>query len=79
MKTSKRKANHPDQNAPVIHSPKLPPTLEQIRQRAHEIYQARGDAPGRELDDWLQAERELKTKMGQLAEENPANPHLSQD
>jgi len=48
------------------------PTPEQIRQRAHEIYQARGDAPGRELDDWLQAERELKTKMGQLPEKNPA-------
>jgi len=40
--------------------PQFPPTPEQIRQRAHEIYLARGGAAGRELDDWLQAERELK-------------------
>jgi hypothetical protein len=33
---------------------------EKIRNRAHEIYQRRGEEPGRDLDDWLQAERELK-------------------
>ncbi|MGA2787409.1 MAG: DUF2934 domain-containing protein [Verrucomicrobiota bacterium] len=60
MRTSKRKASERYQSAPTIHSPKLPPTLEQIRQRAHEIYLARGSAAGRELDDWLQAERELQ-------------------
>jgi hypothetical protein len=31
---------------------------ERIRQRAHDIYLARGCAPGHEWDDWLQAERE---------------------
>jgi hypothetical protein len=31
-----------------------------IRRRAYEIYRERGEQPGRELDDWLQAERELK-------------------
>jgi hypothetical protein len=30
-----------------------------IRRRAYEIYLERGEQPGRELDDWLQAEREL--------------------
>jgi hypothetical protein len=59
MRTSKRKAIERDQSAPTIHTPKPPPTLEQIRQRIHEIYLARGGAAGRELDDWLQAEREL--------------------
>lgn len=40
--------------------PQLPaPTHEQIQQRAYEIYSARGGVPGQELDDWLQAEREL--------------------
>jgi hypothetical protein len=34
---------------------------EAIRQRAFEIYLARRGEPGRELDDWLQAERELTT------------------
>jgi hypothetical protein len=32
---------------------------EEIRRRAYEIYIERGEHPGRELDDWLQAEREL--------------------
>jgi len=27
--------------------------------RAYELYLARGAQPGRELEDWLQAEREL--------------------
>ena len=30
-----------------------------IRRRAYEIYLARGEQPSRDLDDWLQAEREL--------------------
>ena len=32
---------------------------EDIRRRAYEIYVEGGEKPGRELDDWLQAEREL--------------------
>jgi hypothetical protein len=38
-------------------------TVEQeIRARAYEIYLRRGAQPGNELEDWLQAERELSTK-----------------
>ena len=33
---------------------------EEIRRRAYEIYLERGEQPGRDLDDWLQAERELE-------------------
>jgi len=33
---------------------------EQIRRRAYEIYLERGKQPGRDLDDWLKAERELE-------------------
>jgi hypothetical protein len=33
---------------------------EEVRLRAYEIYLERGEQPGREPDDWLQAERELK-------------------
>ena len=36
------------------------PSHEQIRLRAYEIYLERGRFPGNELDDWLQAERELE-------------------
>ena len=34
---------------------------EEIRRRAYEIYLERGGQAGRDLDDWLQAEHELKT------------------
>jgi hypothetical protein len=60
MKTRKQKYIGQFQTAPTIHTPKLPPTTEQIRRRAEEIYLARGGAAGRELDDWLQAEWELQ-------------------
>ena len=33
---------------------------EQIRRHAYEIYLERGEQPGCDLDDWLQAERELQ-------------------
>jgi len=32
----------------------------EIRRRAYEIYLERGGLPGRELEDWLQAEYELQ-------------------
>jgi DUF2934 family protein len=38
------------------------PQDEQIRARAYELYIARGGAPGHEVDDWLQAEREIQLK-----------------
>jgi hypothetical protein len=34
---------------------------QEIRDRAYEIYLERGAQPGYELEDWLQAERELST------------------
>ena len=33
--------------------------VEKIRQRAYEIYQIRGRLPGRDQEDWFQAEREV--------------------
>lgn len=45
------------------------PTLEdRIRKRAHEIHQARGGTPGQNLDDWLQAEREIKAEPDQASD-----------
>jgi len=44
------------------------PTHEQIQRRAYEIFQARGDAPGTELSDWLQAEHELKAGLSEVPE-----------
>jgi hypothetical protein len=41
--------------------PHYEPTFEQIQVRAYEIYIQRGRQDGLDLDDWLQAEKELKT------------------
>lgn len=38
------------------------PSPQEIRQRAFEIHIERGGIHGCDLDDWLQAERELKEK-----------------
>lgn len=35
------------------------PSEVEIRQRAFEIFMQRGGEPGREMEDWLQAEHEL--------------------
>jgi hypothetical protein len=41
--------------------PHYEPTVEQIQVRAYEIYIQRGRTDGFDLNDWLQAEKELKT------------------
>ena len=38
------------------------PSLEEIRLRVYELHLEKGCAHGRDLDDWLQAERELAAK-----------------
>jgi hypothetical protein len=43
---------------------KISITEEHIRERAYEIYIARGGDDGRALDDWLQAEIELEKSYG---------------
>jgi hypothetical protein len=44
---------------------------QEIRRRAFEIYQERGSSePGRDLEDWLQAERELNTDKSKTARGN---------
>jgi Protein of unknown function (DUF2934). len=53
-------SQEPEPNTENLKRPE--PTEEEIRRRAHEIYVARGGAEGYELDDWLQAERELRSQ-----------------
>jgi hypothetical protein len=38
------------------------PTQEQIRQRAYEIFEERGRVHGRDTEDWLGAEQQLRTR-----------------
>jgi hypothetical protein len=49
-------------NVTEVETPKSRPTREEIRQRAYEIHIERGGIHGCDLDDWLQAERELEQK-----------------
>jgi hypothetical protein len=47
------------------------PNLElesEIRVRAYEIYAQRGYTNGREAEDWLEAEREVKARQGNRAQ-----------
>ena len=64
----KREDRQPDEieKEPSTLAPKsdeptlLIPIGQQIQQRAYELYEQRGRTDGHELDDWLQAESEIK-------------------
>ena len=43
-----------------------------IAQRAYELYQLRGAHPGREFEDWLEAEREVLSALPPDASPAPA-------
>ncbi len=61
--TPRRMPHALDERPPAPDGPvpsPAPPTDEMIRERAYQIFLSRGGAPGHALDDWLQAERELK-------------------
>jgi hypothetical protein len=55
-------ANSPAQAESAETSAADSPRHEEIRIRAYEIYIERGAQPGHDVDDWLQAERELEPK-----------------
>ena len=40
---------------------------EQIRERAYELYEARGQEDGHELEDWLRAKEEITIKKFRTA------------
>jgi hypothetical protein len=69
----KRVDRHPDEieKEPSTLVPKsdeptvLIPMEQQIQQRAYEVYEQRGRTDGYDLDDWLQAESEIKGQAGE--------------
>ena len=61
--TSTPKISPQPMSATATHTPQLPRDFEQIRQRAQEIYRARGGVMGMTLNDWLKAEQELKQAL----------------
>ena len=71
----KRVDRHPDEieKKPSTLAPKsdeptvLIPIEQQIQQRAYELYEQRGRTDGYDLDDWLQAESEIKGTQANAA------------
>jgi hypothetical protein len=59
MQTTNRKNEKKSQNRKTNGIFEATSLREQIETRAHEIYLSRGAEAGHELDDWLQAEREI--------------------
>ena len=57
------------------------PSYEEIKDRAYEIYLLRGVTDGHDLEDWLQAERDLRGACGSKAstEWMPRSPDLRRD
>ena len=50
---------------PSASHPGAAPSEQEIATRAYEIFLSRGATDGADLDDWLQAERELTAKMNE--------------
>ena len=75
----KRVDRHPDEieKKPPTLVPKsdeptvLIPMEQQIQQRAYEVYEQRGRTDGYDLDDWLQAESEIKGRQAKAATASP--------
>jgi hypothetical protein len=40
------------------------PPRDEVARRAYEIFQQRGSTPGREVEDWLEAERQVRASHG---------------
>ncbi len=59
-------ANPPKKPAvTVTREPQEVELEDQIRRRAHELYEARGREDGHDLEDWLRAEEEIAGKKTQ--------------
>jgi hypothetical protein len=62
---SKKKNPAPETTEPISPQVTRPdPTHEDVQRRAYEIYLSQGRTEGRDLDNWLQAERELSQANG---------------
>ena len=49
-----------------------------IAEKAYELFECRGCCHGRDLDDWLEAERLLSSELASLAHGNPQSPRSRQ-
>ena len=71
----KKVDRHPDEieKKPSTLAPKsdeptvLIPIVEQIQQRAYQLYEQRGRTDGHDLEDWLQSEGEIRGRQANAA------------
>ncbi len=54
----------PAPKAAVAHQPSQPPSQDEIRRRAHQIFESRCGEHGDPVADWLRAEAELRRERG---------------
>lgn len=60
-----------ESSSPTIEQPRVAknqPTQEEIALRAYHIFLERGGMPGNELEDWIEAERQLLAENGKATE-----------
>ena len=63
--------SEPTEKSPLGNEPRTAeshPTRQEIDLRAHQIYVERGGAHGQDVEDWLQAERELAVKYSKTVQ-----------
>jgi outer membrane protein TolC len=61
-----RVSSNAEQSGPAIQISKADWAHERIARRAYELYEQRGRQEGRDLEDWLNAERQLVAAESQL-------------
>lgn len=82
---TRSEARFADREVPLPHTTVLETVAEielpyeQISRRAYEIYVQRGAAPGRALDDWLEAERDVRRYRSPEARGRTESPDSQPD
>jgi DUF2934 family protein len=64
MRQGRKKMTDKKENAKSMTLKASGPTEDEVRKRVYEIYRERGAGLANALDDWLQAETELKLRSG---------------
>ena len=73
MSLNKTNANEPTRStAKQLNGANSKPTHEEIAQRARAIYEQTGCVPGRDLENWLEAEAQLMAARKTSSEPRPA-------
>jgi hypothetical protein len=56
-----------------------PPSRDDVARRAYELFQARGAEPGHDLENWLEAERELGRTSASEAHVQSGGPRRNRE